>query len=1171
MLARRIPALCALSLLVTSHVALAQGLPRVIRFAISSYDSLYTLPDPFIVPGTLRLALDDTLELRDSVDYLFDARSRRVLLSLSFRVRAFAETIRSRLISIMYRYRPIPMPERLALRRLENRSDTTTERAVAGGSTSSSQEDEGLFGSSVKRSASIIRGVTIGSDRDLTLQSGLRMQFSGKIAQDVEVLAALTDEQSPLQPEGTTQTLREIDNIFFEVRSPWVGGTMGKFVARGSAGLFTSFERKLQGVSIHAHLGPDGGTAQGVYAISPGTFKSQSFVGIEGNQGPYRLSGLSNERDIVVVGGSERVFIDGNRLTRGEHEDYVIDYTTAQVTFNPRRVITSASRITVDFEYADQKYSRSFLALSHSAPFAQGAVEISASYLREGDDPDATVGITLTDADRSLLEAVGSDGSRAVRSGVSLVGRTDSLIGSYVRIDTILNGLPDSIYVYDPASPLAVYNVTFSIPPSGTGDYRSIAFGQYEFVGKGRGSYLPVVYLPLPRLLQVGALSLSAHSSRAGVRADIAFSGSSLNRLSDAPEASRSGLAFSVEGSARSDSLYWLGEIRITTHLRYLTSQFRAIDRISEVDFDNHWNAVGRPGETGKRDAVVEGELEWRPARRLELTFSGGMLERGSAFRSRRGQAVLRLEPRAALPGGEYAIDVIDVDSTAGFRNDIWLRQRGGVTWPVGGFTPGLRFAWERRLDRVSASDTIAPTSFRYLEAGPELKVAAGAVLATASFRYRLDDSVRGAGSGRTFVRDGTSRTVQVRGELVGVSGLASSLDLTWRLRSYDPVQGIDPSSRLDNSSLALRSRTRWSLFDRGLDLDASYTGQSERAARLQRLYIRVPFGQGEYVWIDRDSNGVQNVEEFKLTNAGDGEYVPVILPTEDLFPVTDLAASLRIRAQPGRFIDRFSTLGLFLGPLTTETILRVDEKSQSTDDAAIYLLDLSRFQDDSTTINGGSVVQQDIILYESNPDFSTRFRIQDRRGLTRLVTALERSRTLERSVRMRWRPTFDVGLQFDLGLNRGLLRSTDSLSRRSYDLSSTTGTGDLGYRPASEWEFGWTLTVAQNDDVAQLPARSTTRNTNVVRGIYSIENHGRFRVDIERTSVAGVNIGNDVFSLPFQLTDGYAIGTTWVARASLEYRFGANIQASVLYTGRVQPQSKTLFSIGTAEVRAYF
>src|SRR5207247_1779133 len=65
-----------------------------------------------------------------------------------------------------------------------------------------------LFGSNLQKSGSLLRGFTIGSNRDLTLNSGFRMQMAGSLTNDVQVVAALTDENSPIQPEGTTQTLQ---------------------------------------------------------------------------------------------------------------------------------------------------------------------------------------------------------------------------------------------------------------------------------------------------------------------------------------------------------------------------------------------------------------------------------------------------------------------------------------------------------------------------------------------------------------------------------------------------------------------------------------------------------------------------------------------------------------------------------------------------------------------------------------------------------------------------------------------------------------------------------------------------------------------------------------------------------------------------------------------------
>ena len=53
-----------------------------------------------------------------------------------------------------------------------------------------------------------------------------------------------------------------------------------------------------------------------------GIYRSQDLVAREAVQGPYRLSGRNGETFVLVVPGSERVFLDGQRLTRGITADY---------------------------------------------------------------------------------------------------------------------------------------------------------------------------------------------------------------------------------------------------------------------------------------------------------------------------------------------------------------------------------------------------------------------------------------------------------------------------------------------------------------------------------------------------------------------------------------------------------------------------------------------------------------------------------------------------------------------------------------------------------------------------------------------------------------------------------------------------------------------------------
>ncbi|MCB0712843.1 MAG: hypothetical protein KDD67_10975 [Ignavibacteriae bacterium] len=1153
-----------------------QGISSTVDLILLPSDSLIQLPHEFLIEKSFLLRDSSGTELHDSIDYTLNLRFGTIRLSDS--LRGGQDTLR---FVATYSYFPITVPREIYTRELLTITDSTgKERTLAERSNSgSSLTATNIFGKDFQRSGSITRGITVGSNRDLTVQSGLRLQFSGKITDDVEVIGALTDEQTPIQPDGNTQTLREIDNIFFEVRSPVADGTLGKFFASNNQSEFTGFSRKLQGGKVVGKFSSLGST-QLVAAVSPGKFRTQEFQGREGDQGPYRLTGANGERDIIVLAGTEQVFVDGVEMIRGRENDYVIDYGTGEIFFQPRRPITGFNEIVVDFEFSDRRYSRSFLAASHTGRFVDSMLSLTVGYVREADNQDAPVDLELSEEDRLLLASAGADPAGAIRTGVAFVGRSDTVSGLYRRVDTTINGQPDSVFIYDPSSSEALYDVIFSRAISGRGDYRNVAFGQYEFVGKGAGEYLPVVYLPLPGLLQVGAVALGLRPSKGvDVEAEVAFSGTNLNRFSSDPLASRKGIAVKGGTTLEGDSIRIggvnIGRVRGTSSLRFIGEGFQGVNRIAEPEFDRRWNASGRIGESGFNDVIVEGRFDWKPIQLLELTAGLGNLDRGDFFSSLRHDYAARFGDRTFPLAADYGLEFITSnDTTGGGVASDWLKGRGGVSYRLGAITPGFRVEHQNRNDLRSGVDTLLPSAFRFVEAGPDLTLNFSLFRTTASLRYRVDDSVRFdlLSSSTRFLRDGEAQTFRLNGELTGIRSLNTTLDFTYRRKTYDTLPGLDPSTRLENVSIIARSESRWTGLKRGVEVDGVYEVQTERAARLQRLFVRVPVGQGQFVWQDIDSNGVQSENEFRETIADDGEYVRINLPTEQLFPVIDLEASLRLKVKPENFLSDSSTLGKLLKPITTETFLRIEEKSSTENESEVYLLNFGAFQNDSTTLLGNALIQQDINLFEKSREFSARLRFVKRDGITKLFNDLERSGSVERSLRLQWNPTVDIGLQLDASLeDRSLLGAALDASR-GFDLEALEFETDFSYRPERSLELGWTFTIRSADDIFPTTPRSTFLTGNEIRGIYSIETKGRLRATVERTVVSGTNLqGGDVFSLPFQLTDGYGIGTTWIGRIGFDYRFGANIQASINYTGRAEPPTNRVIHTGQMEVRAFF
>ena len=451
-------------------------------------------------------------------------------------------------IKVTYRYLPFTFQETYTRRSLVVVPDTTTRDTLRVARKTQPVSTSDIFGPNLQKSGSLVRGFTVGSNRDLSPTSGLRLQMAGKLATDLEISAALTDENTPIQPEGTTQSLQEFDKVFVEIRSKDIQGTLGDFVLDVEGTEFARLTRKLQGAKGFAEFRtePASGSLLLSGAVTRGKYATNQFTGVEGVQGPYRLTGRNGETFIVVIAGTERVYVNGELQVRGDVNDYVIDYSLGEITFTSRRLITSASRVNVDFEYTDRSYSRSLFGGQATAGFFNNAASLSVTYMRDADDPDSPLDFSMSDSARQALAGAGDDRYSATLSGVTPVDSN----GIYIGVDTVLaGGVPYRLYRYAPGDPAALYLVSFSYAGTGKGDYRRQQIGVFVWQGVGAGDYLPVDFVPLPQSHQVFDVALkTAPLKDLSLSAEYGRSEFDPNRLS-AADVSRGGNAISFQGS----------------------------------------------------------------------------------------------------------------------------------------------------------------------------------------------------------------------------------------------------------------------------------------------------------------------------------------------------------------------------------------------------------------------------------------------------------------------------------------------------------------------------------------------------------------------------------------------------------------------------------------------
>ncbi|PKL83177.1 MAG: hypothetical protein CVV24_06260 [Ignavibacteriae bacterium HGW-Ignavibacteriae-3] len=1017
-----------------------------------------------------------------------------------------------------------------------------------------------IFGKELHKSGAIIRGFTIGTNRDFTLNSGLRLQLSGRLSDEIEIVAALTDENTPIQPEGNTEKLDELDKVFIELKHQNATGTFGDYELNLRENEFSQVTRKLQGLKGESIYGSTKGTI--AIAGSRGKFNTNQYNGLDGNQGPYRLSGINNERAIIIIAGSEQVYLDGQEMKRGENNDYIIDYSNAQIIFTPKRLITSATRISVDFEYTDQNYKRNFFGADFSTLLFEEKVKIGVGYFREGDDENSPIEFSFTDEELNILKSAGNNRNASVKQGVSLappdsLGR---LQGTYLKIDTLINGTPYTYYRYLPGASSSVYNVSFTYVGEGSGDYVKESLGKYRFAGINKGTYLPLIFLPMPELKQLGNLSVSANLIE-GLKVSAELSGSSWdrNKFSSINDDNNFGYArkLFLELNQREIKLgnLSLGRLGFTIKDRYIQGRFASLDRINDVEFSRNYNL---PSAVQSDQTLREFALNYSPVQNLSLYSKYGILKQGNEFNSDRLYSKLILSDQK-----DYHLNVT-LDYVSSKNNNInsnWLRNDGFAFYQFGVLKSGFEYNYENKEDKISALNDLLATSLRYIEAAPFVEF---------NFSSALDARIRLSKRDESFPLNGqllkqsSSTTEQLQLNYRGLKEFSTSVSLGLRDKKY--TDGFRKSGYTDNETILLLSQSRLNLWNGFISGDIFYQASTEQSARLEKVFVKVQKGSGSYIYLgDLNNNGIAEESEFQPA-AYDGDFVIVTTPTEQLFPVIALKTNFRFRIEYNRIISGDDFWQNILKPVSTETSFRIEESSKTETAKDIYLLNFSKFLNDSSTIHGSQIFQNDFNLFQNSNDLSFRFRFTQRKSFNQFSAGNEKGFFRERSLRLRIKLIEEISNQTEF-LNQTDNLISPAVTNRARLVTRNNISTDFSYRPQQNLEVGFKIETGSSVDDYRATPSTISLNSFTLRLNLSFENVGRLRIEGERTEL--ISSSNNA-ELPYEMTRGQSIGKNYFLRVYFDYRLSGFVQTSFGYDARLQGAGRVIQTM-KAEARAYF
>lgn len=1012
---------------------------------------------------------------------------------------------------------------------------------------------------------SITRGILAGSNRDVTVESGLRMELSGEVADGVDIQAVLTDENTPILPEGTTQRLEEFDRVFIGIDAPYGTAQLGDFDLQFASSEFGRFNRKLQGASATIEVPPGPFVGEGHVTIagatSRGTFRTQEIEPIDGVQGPYRLEGSEGERFVLVIPGSETVYLDGEQATRGETNHYTIDYATAEITFTPNVIVTEDKRIQVEFQYTTGQFTRTLIGSQAETRFWRSAdgssrARFGASVIREADSRDFSEEFGFGREDSLALVNAG-DGIAAVAGAERVEFDPES---PYVQYRQEITG-DDTIYVALDAAPpdgAAVYRVRFSRIGDGLGSYarvgRSVNGILYEYRGRGQGDYLPIRILQKPkrhRLVDlhgavepVNGLELFGEWSR---------SANDENRFSPLDEANDMGDAYLV--GARIEPVD-LGFAHLSGQLRrrFVAGTFEAFNRIRPVEFERKWNLPPRAELTTDRlgdEVIDEGDLQVQLLEQSVVSGELGRIELGGGFRGLRRAAFLQsAEP--GLPHVEYRVELIGSRDAVTDESGRWLRQAGTVRFPLGRIVPRFELDHERR--RRTLTDSLAQPSFTFVEYRPGLAWERENLELDAYLELRneddwIDGAVREAArswTGQTRISYRPSNTFDIDG------------NIGFRSRQYTDEFRIE-QNREDVESLILRLGTNYRPLDRAVQINWMYEGMAERTPTLQEIYVRTGPEIGQFVWEDANDDGLVQIDEMipeRLPN--EGTYVKTFIPSDSLTSVVNVEGRLRLELDPSRLWPApNTTLQKWLSEITTRTVLEVREKTRDPNLTQVYLLDLSRFRNPEHTMNGRFRIGHDMFLFRNRPNYGVDVSFSQLRSLSELAAGEEERFVNSWTVEGRLRPNDAWGLRAVAGVEQDRLSSESFVSRR-YDIEA------LRVEPEASYSLTRALQLVAAPEFARKVDAIGNRRVRIIKLPTELRYSRPRRLQVTaRVEAADIRLtGQAVGLAQYELTDGRGPGRSYLWTLRGQYTINEYLRASFSYDGRSPSEAPVIHTM---------
>lgn len=1017
----------------------------------------------------------------------------------------------------------------------------------------------------LNKSGNLTRGISFGNRQNMFVNSSLNLQMDGKLTENLNIKASITDQHVPFQPEGNTRQLQDFDKVLIELYNDHLTLLAGDVVLQQRKSEFLRYHKNVQGLLFTSNYQLKEkwkASTQVGASLAKGKFASVELKVMEGVLGPYRINGPNNERFVIIMGNSEKVFLDGKLLKRGFNDDYIIDYNQGEITFTSQVIITRYSRVKVDFEYAERNFSRSILMANHIQE--RDNVGFYLNFYREQDNRNRPLLFELSDVDKKLLAASGSDLDLAV------VPRVDSIPFDPNRI--LYRKVKSSdgsmiYYEYSTDPEVACYSIEFTQVGPGGGHYRRkqpLVNGMvFEFIppvdGMPQGDYTINSPLAAPNKRQMITAGTRVKLNTTGqVYTEIGFSDHDVNLFSQTNR--REDKGFGLKSGYLSDrKLPWRKDYRLETklELEYNSTNFSFIDRYQSIEFDRDWGLSNEDLEGNAAEKLVTAEVKLIGDQdnlfsyRVNLRNRGDILKGGQHY----GKVNQQIGKRWYLSN-----DFFVLNATVGEMESKWIRYQGNIQYRSKVWMPGYKLTLDRNTVLATELDSVISSATNFLE--HQLFFTTNDSLSYSFFGNASwrEDKIPLNG----LLSSGTKAFTTNYGWVKKLGAQDIKGTFTYRKLRHQPIR-----EGPEETTIMGRLDYFGSLFNSYVRNELSYTIGNGRELKREYVFLPGPPGEGTHTWRDDNKDGIPQLNEFYLAiNWEEKDYIKIFVPSDEYLLAYSTLLNYRLTIRfPEKWRDE-KGIRRFLRRFSNATSWNV-EKKVTDEDFWVRVSPVFNPSNKENLVSVRQVIRSSLFFNRSAPGYGMEAGFFSSRNKQLLSGGFED--LIQTDWKLTGRYNFNRTVGTKIALSKGVRgASSDFMDNRNYYVSQYGLKPELTWQPASSFR----------GSVNYSYTAKTNRTDNEKREKAYINQVGfnfRYAKAIKTTLNGEMNYINISYKgeinspTAYEMLQALMPGRNYVWRLNWLQKVGGGLQLNLGYEGRGSEGLARTIHTGRMQVSALF